>query len=455
MKLRTTQQGVQQQVFAQALQQSLKILQMPLLELKALLEQELESNPVLEEGSPGLEDQVVDELIRISHREGSSMSDWESVSGGDEEDSTDPLAAIAQPPPTLVDVLLQQVQSHALPRQMLQAAEVIIGSLDEAGYLRDSLEELAGYTDIPLVVLEQVLGVIQGCEPAGVGARSLEECLLLQLKAKGLQDSLAALLIKNGTLEQLAQRNYSRLAAQLKVSQEEVEAAARLIASLAPKPGHLLPSGMPASSIVPDLLITKRGDGKFSVIFRDDELPPVKISQTYRKMLNDPRVAEDVRDYVRERIQAALGVLRGIQQRQQTMHRLAEAIIQLQPVFLQHGLGALRPMTYRQMAEAIRRHPSTVARAVAQKYLECPAGVFALSELFSASVASLEGDNVSAQTARVLLKDLVAEEDRRHPLSDETLVEKLQSQGILVARRTVAKYRQQLRIPAAHQRRLK
>jgi len=201
------------------------------------------------------------------------------------------------------------------------------------------------------------------------------------------------------------------------------------------------------------VVITQKGDGEFQIVLRNDELPPVRISARYRRMLTDPAVPEEVRSYVRERIQAAVSVLRAVQQRQQTISRLAEAIVSSQPEFLVHGLSALKPMTYRQMAEKIGRHASTVARAVARKHLDCPAGLFALSDLFSQSLEATHGD-VSAQSVRVLLKEMLEGEDRCNPLSDEAIGRRLQAQGIRVARRTVAKYRQQLKIPPAHQRRL-
>ena len=467
MKIKPLQQGVQHQALAQALQQSLAILQMPLLELRQLLEAELESNPVLEEASELLAESLkapaemattssesLDRLAHVTHPDNERTNFWETME--EDEDDNDPLSAIAQPPPTLDDLLLRQVHGMALSPEIMRAAELIIGGLDESGYFREPLETLAAQLHLPLAVVEQGLKAVQQCEPVGVGARSLPECLLLQLQAQGLVTSLAARLIQGGALEELGQRQYARLARRFDCTPAEIEEAARKIALLAPQPGAVTGSHDQPPSIVPDIVITKHGDDRFHVVLRDNELPPVRISPTYRRMLRDPEVTDEVRAFVRDRIQAAVAVLRGIQQRQQTMHRLAEAVVKTQSAFLGHGLSGLKPMTYKQMAEAIGRHPSTVARAVAHKYLECPAGVFALSELFSVSLPGEFGEEgVSSQSVRMQLRELVASEDRRHPLSDEAIVAQMREHGMHLARRTVAKYRQQLRIPAAHERRVR
>ena len=455
MKLRAIQQNIQHQVLSQALQQSLHILQMPILELRALLEAELVSNPVLEEGPEiaGTQGDRLDQLVRAAHPEVDRANLWESA-GDDDDESSDPLATVAQPPPTLDDFLLRQVAGMELTAEELKAAEVIIGVLDDRGYLRDPLEAIAGQAGLPVATVEKALQAVQQCEPSGIGARDLAECLLLQLKAQDLQDSLAARIIREGFLGAVGERQYVRVARRLGCGPEAVEQAARAIASLAPSPGELVSPGDSTPSIVPDLVITKHGEG-FHIQLRDDELPPVRISSSYRRMLDNPGISDEVRTFVRDRVQAALTVLRGIQQRQRTMRRLAEAIVASQPEFLEHGLGALRPMTHKQMAALIGRHPSTVARAVADKYLECPAGVFAVSDLFSASLPSDAGEAVSAQSIRVQLRELVAAEDRRRPLNDAAIAAQLRGLGIHLARRTVAKYRRQLRIPAAHQRRVK
>ena len=448
MKLRTLQQGVQQQALTQALRQSLHILQMPLLDLQEILSQELESNPVLEELVTSLES-----LIQGSSGR-SEMTQAADPSPGQEEEEEDFLSSIPQPPPSLTQFLLQQFNTRLLNSEEKTAGEAIIGNLDKAGYLLESIEEIAASLKLPAETVEKTLRMVQQCEPVGIGGRSLQECLLIQLRAQGLEKSLAGRLVSEGVLDAVANpQQHERLAHRFKTTPQEIAEAAQKIRSLSPRPGERISSFQELPAIVPDIIITKDREGEFHITLRESELPSLRISPYYKKMLTDPAVGEEARSFVRERILSASVLLRGVQQRHQTMRNLAEALIRLQPAFLEKGNAALCPMTHKDVAVIIKRHPSTVARAVSRKYLECPAGTFLLANLFSSSLKTVEGNAVSAETAKAHLQSLVEKEDPQNPLSDEALMDRARTEGILLARRTVAKYRQQLEIPPAHQRR--
>ena len=439
MKLRAVQQGLQRPVLAQVLQQSLHILQMPLLDLKVLLERELESNPALEE------------TLRTS-----SLAPWEGPQGQEqeEEEGFDTVVSVAEPPPTLSDLLHQQLSLLASTLEESMAGQAIIDNLNEDGYLHEPSEEIAASLQLPVETVERGLKLVQQCDPVGVGARTLKECLLLQLRDQGSEKSLAGRLVAEDTLDDLAHRQYSRLARRMGATVQEVEEAARKISTLSPWPGRLVCQESPCP-LIPDIVITKDRDGQFQIALRDDELPALRISPTFQKMLVDPTVTEETRTFVRQKIQAAVTILRGIEQRHQTMRRIARVLVELQPEFLEYGLIYLKPMTYRQMAVAIGRHPSTVARAVAHKVLECPAGLFPFSDLFSAALPAEAAGPTSSQSVKAQLQEWIASEDRQHPFSDDQLVTRFQAFGIQLARRTIAKYRSQLRIPPAYQRRFR
>ena len=448
MKLRAFQEAVQHQTLNQALRQSLHILQMPLQELQETLKEELESNPVLEE--------ILENLVQgalngngSKLKEPSDPSSWQ-----EEEEGDDFLSSIPQPPPSLAQFVHQQFSTLLPSAEEAAIGEAIIGNLDRAGYLTEPIEQIAADFKVAVPAAEKVLRMIQQCEPVGIGSRSLQECLLIQLRAQGLEKSLAGRLVSAGALDTVANvQQHERLAHQFKVTLQEISEAVRKICSLAPRPGEVIPSQEELPSIVPDITITKDREGEFHAALRESELPNLRISSHYKKMLTDPAVAEEARLFVRDRILSATILLRGVQQRHQTMRNLAHALIQLQPAFLERGNVALRPMTYKDVAAVIKRHPSTVARAVSKKYLECPAGMFSLVNLFSSSLKTVEGSNVSAETAKAYLQLLVEKEDPQNPWKDEGLMDRARSEGILLARRTVAKYRQQLGIPPAHQRR--
>ncbi|MBZ5593157.1 MAG: RNA polymerase factor sigma-54 [Acidobacteriia bacterium] len=356
-------------------------------------------------------------------------------------------------PLTLGDHLRSQLSVSLLSDEVRDAAETIIGNLDEDGYLTASLDEIAAMAEHALEQIEAALKVVQSLEPAGVGARDLRECLLLQLDSRNARGSVAWQIVSNH-LHLLEMRQFRELAKVLGRPPEHIDIAVKVIKRLNPRPG-LRYSGPGARVVEPDVYFTKDGD-HYVIQMNDEEIPQLRLNPQYRKMLDrDQGATKDVRDYVRERYTSAIQLMKNIEQRKQTILRVCESIVRRQTEFLAHGLDYLKPMMIKEVAEEVGVHPSTVSRAVASKYVHTPQGVFELRYFFSEAVQGPSGSATPLLLLKRRVKKMIEEEDSAHPLTDEQITAMLQASGIQVTRRTVAKYREDMKIPSTHQRRIR
>ncbi|MDE3160617.1 MAG: RNA polymerase factor sigma-54, partial [Acidobacteriota bacterium] len=333
------------------------------------------------------------------------------------------------------------------------AAESIIGNLDEDGYVSASLEEIAAAGEHKLEDVREALRVVQSLDPAGVGATNLQECLLLQIDSMNGKGGVAWQIVSNH-LRLLETRQYKEIAKVLGRPLDHIEIAVNMIHHLNPRPG-LRYSGAGARVVEPDVTFLKDGED-WIIQMNDDDVPQLRLNAQYRRMLDrDNGATKEVRDYVRERYTSAIQLMKNIEQRKQTILKVCQAIIRRQTDFLNSGLDQLKPMMIKEVAEEVGVHPSTVSRAVAGKYVHTPQGVFELRYFFSEAVQGPSGSATPLLLLKRKVKRMIEEEDRTRPLTDEQITALLQAEGINVTRRTVAKYREDMKIPSTHQRRIR
>ena len=356
-------------------------------------------------------------------------------------------------PVTLGDHLRSQLSVSVVSEDVRDAAESIIGNLDEDGYLSASLDEIATMGDHTPELVEQGLKAVQSLDPAGVAARNLRECLLLQIESLNGRGGVAWQIVSN-CLRLMETRQYKEIAKTLGRPPEHIEIAVRMIQHLNPRPG-LRYSGAGARVVEPDVFFTKDGDD-YIIQMNDEDVPQLRLNAQYRKMLDRENGAtKEVRDYVRERYTSAIQLMKNIEQRKQTILKVCQAIVRRQTEFLSHGLDYLKPMMIKEVAEEVGVHPSTVSRAVASKYVHTPQGVFELRYFFSEAVQGPQGGGTPLLLLKRKVKKMIEDEDRSKPLTDEQITMMLQRDGINVTRRTVAKYREDMKIPSTHQRRVR
>jgi RNA polymerase sigma-54 factor len=356
-------------------------------------------------------------------------------------------------PVTLGDHLRSQLSVSLISDEIRNAAESIIGNLDDDGYISASLEEIADAGEHTMQQVEEALHIVQGLDPAGVGSRSLRECLLLQIESVNGKGGVAWQIISHH-LRLLETRQYKEMARLLGRPLEHIEVAVNMIQHLNPRPG-LRYSGAGARVVEPDVFFIKDGDD-YIIQMNDEDVPQLRLNAQYRKMLDrDQGATKEVRDYVRERYTSAIQLMKNIEQRKQTIMKVCQSIVRRQTEFLSLGIDALKPMMIKEVAEEVGVHPSTVSRAVASKYVHTPQGVFELRYFFSEAVQGPSGSGTPLLLLKRMVKKMIEEEDRSKPLTDEQITALLQNQGINVTRRTVAKYREDMKIPSTHQRRVR
>ncbi len=354
-------------------------------------------------------------------------------------------------PVTLSDHLHSQLALVALSENVRDAAEGVVGNLNENGYLLSTPEDMATEGEHTLEDVREAIRVVQTLDPSGVAASDLRECLLLQLESRNAKGGLAWNIVASH-LKLVETRQTKELAKVLHRPMEHVQIALDVIRHLDPRPG-LRYSGAGARVVEPDVYIYKDGDD-YIIQVSDDDIPVLRLNPQYRKMID--RVHEpdkDVRNYVKERYASAIQLMKNIEQRKQTIMRVCRCIVERQGDFLEHGLEHLKPMMIKEIAEEIGVHPSTVSRAVSSKYAHTPQGVYELRYFFSEAVQGPSGGGTPLLLLKRRVKKMIEEEDSAHPLTDEQITERLQGEGIDVTRRTVAKYREDMRIPSTHQRR--
>ncbi len=457
------------------LQQALKLLQVPTLELQMILKQEIMQNPLLEEVDEIVESEDLekeDTPEEAANKEAEDPAEEDPIDWSDymqdgaldrayipeSESVQEFLEKVPVTRTTLAESLLEQLHFLGLSPGGLEVCEFLVGSLDDRGFVATPLDEIAQAIGRPIEEVEAAMVVVQSLEPTGVGARDLRECLLLQLEARGERDSLPWRLIHD-QFDNLVNRRFPEIARQLRCSVEEVQAAADVIATLNPKPGFMVSSEDP-KYVVPDLLV-ERVDDEYVVLLNDRHLPRLRISSAYESVLREKKRADattgeqKTREYIQGKLNSARWLIQTIEQRRRTMIKVMNCIIREQRDFFDKGIAFLRPLTLQQVARQIDMHESTVSRVCSGKYVQTPRGVFELKFFFSSGLETEDGEDVSARTAKDIIKTLIDEEDKKEPLSDQHIAELLHQRGLKIARRTVAKYREQLNIlPARFRRRV-
>jgi RNA polymerase sigma-54 factor len=356
-------------------------------------------------------------------------------------------------PVTLSDHLHSQLALVALSEEVRDAADGVVGNLDENGYLLSSPDEMAAEGGHTTEDVKEAIRVVQTLDPAGVAASDLRECLLLQLESRGAKDGVAWQIVFDH-LKLVETRQPKELVRLLHRPMEHIQTALDVIKHLDPRPG-LRYSGPGARQAEPDVYISKDGED-YLIQISDDDIPQLRLNPQYRRMLDrEQEPNRDVRSYIKERYASAIQLMKNIEQRKQTILKVCQSVVRRQMDFLEHGIDQLKPMMIKEIAEEIGVHPSTVSRAVSNKYAHTPQGVFELRYFFSEAVQGPGGGATPLLILKRRVKKMIEEEDPMHPLTDEQITERLQAEGIEVTRRTVAKYREDMRIPSTHQRRVR
>jgi RNA polymerase sigma-54 factor len=465
------------------LYQAMDLLYMPLLDLQQHLKQELLNNPFLdmvEDEDEEDEGEVQEEATNPEaepEKDEKGEIDWEEIlldgfdAGGrrEEHEEREYYEPVTVDSRDLSDHLRDQVSLLDLsPRQMYLADE-FIGNINEDGYLACGLDKIVEgvnesvqkvveegereVSDLPLYTMaeaEEMLGIIQSLDPPGVGARDLRECLMLQLREAGLEHSVPFRLVRDCFDELIAHR-WSEISKRFGISPIDVQKAADEIAKLDPKPG-LVYSDASDNYIIPDLIVDKI-DGKYHVFLNDANLPRLKLSKAYQEIARDKKKFEgENKEFISNKLNSANWMIQAIEQRRQTMLKVMNYIVERQREFFEKGVQFLKPLTLREVAEVINMHESTVSRVTNEKFVQTPRGVLPLKFFFSSGLSTTAGEDVSARGIKAQIQKLVAEENPKHPLTDQAIVNILKESGVQIARRTVAKYRDQLGVLSARMR---
>jgi RNA polymerase sigma-54 factor len=352
---------------------------------------------------------------------------------------------------SLYEQLIEQLHLTDIPSDVRAAGEAIIGNLDDnTGFLDATLEEIAAMGPWAMETVEQALHIVQRLDPVGVAARDVRESLLIQLDAFGYGDSLATRMVRDH-FESLQTHKLPELAKTLGVPLEQVIAEMEIVKRLDPKPGRKY-SAEEAQPVVPEVTIEKVGDS-YVIRFEDEGMPHLRINRTYRQMMESKDSTKETRDYIKERFRSAVDLLKNIEHRRQTIYRVCQSIVERQQEFLDKGIEYLRPMMLKDVAEDIGMHLSTVSRVVNRKYVNTPQGVYELRRFFTEGMKSDSGEDVSTRVLKLQIKKMIEAEDPHHPITDDEIAKRLAKQGVKMSRRTVAKYRDQMRIPGSRERR--
>ena len=455
----------QQLIMTPQLQQALKILQMPRLELTNAIQIELRENPVLEEvlGLPEEEWEGplegAQEVFAFSPSKEIPLEKipwdynttpyYEVPQYEDDEDRPSLEQTLSQPS-NLTDYLIWQLRLTDLDDQDKKIGMLIIGNLDEHGYLQADLDSIAIECNAPLEKVESVLKKIQEFDPPGIGARDLRECLLIQVRHMGMEGSLAERIIRDH-LKDLEGNRLQQISRTLGVTVEEVVEAVEWIRGLEPKPGRLYGSEE-VQYITPDVYVFKFQDD-YVIVLNDDGLPKLRLSPFYVRSLNNKDLPKEARNYIQEKMRSAIWLIKSIHQRQKTIYKVTESIMKFQREFLDKGMDYLKPLVLKDVAIDTGLSESTISRVVTNKYVHTPQGLYELKFFFNSSIPKADGEAVASQSVKEQIRRLIQKEDPRNPLSDQEIVEILFKRGINIARRTVAKYRMELGILPSNRRR--
>jgi len=482
IRFEQVQRMTQKLILSPQMQQAIKLLQLPLLQLQQVIRQEMMQNPVLEEEL--LEEEEEEEKKEREQQEEAEAEDkapkddtselnfdeefnrllqideewkeyfrqsgsYRSYSEEDEEKRRFLESSVVKPE-TLQENLLNQLGVALLDENEKKICEAIVGDIDDNGYLQSSIEDIAQRIGVPLEEVARMLALIQTLSPVGVGARNVRECLLIQINRLGITDPLIIAIVDKH-LEDLSEKKYRQVARALKVPPLLIQKAAELIATLEPKPGRVFSAEL-AHYITPDVFIEK-ASGEYNIILNDDRIPRLRISNTYRQMIENPTTDKTTKTYIRDKIKGGQWLIRNINQRQTTIYNISSELVKRQKEFFDEGVNHLRPLTMQEVADSIGMHESTVSRAIANKYIQTPHGLFDMKYFFSSGVDSQVGGSVSVNTIKSMIQQMTGAEDPKNPLSDQQIIDTLAAKGMRLARRTITKYRKELKIPSSNLRR--
>jgi RNA polymerase sigma-54 factor len=475
METRLSLRQTQRVVMTPLLQQAIQLLQLSTLELQEVVQKELLENPLLEEvptetpeATPGPEGAAPTPAPEVEvpeppplDRERSSeelpfdvsqvmFDDHEERSLVAQEERDDvPFENLVRSTSSLADHLEEQLRFASEDPLIRRVGSEIIGNLDEDGYLRAELPEIAERCQAPVEDVEKVLALIQAFDPPGVAARSIQECLLIQLKSDPNPDPVSVEIVEQH-FEDLSRRRYPEIARALKLPLDRVMESVEEIMRLEPKPGRRF-GGLDTRYIAPDVVVQKMG-GDYVVLLNEDGIPRLRINALYRSLLRNS--GDEARQYVEQKLRSAMWLIKSVDQRQRTLRKVTQSIVKFQRDFLDKGLAHLKPLSLRDVGEDIGMHESTISRVTTNKYVETPQGLFELKFFFHSGIASGDGEMVSSISVKKMIQDLLANEDPSKPLSDQEVAQILKGRALQIARRTVAKYREELGILPSHQRRL-
>ncbi|PIQ85353.1 MAG: RNA polymerase sigma-54 factor [Candidatus Omnitrophica bacterium CG11_big_fil_rev_8_21_14_0_20_45_26] len=486
MEHKLIQNQSQQLILSPQLKQYLKLLQLPLIDLQQSIEEELSQNPVLEEtlsepeeaselsvddsiddgeskdsaqSSDGELDRTLNELNDLDNDYRSnfnSQNDFSGESTAQLDKKKRYMESLLTNQNTLAQYLEWQLNLHSLTEQERVIAQEIIGNINDDGYFASSVEEISETTKTKVEEVEKVLKRLQTMDPPGVGGRNLSEVLLIQLKRQN--STPLAQKIVTDHLGLLQRKQIDQLAHALLTPKENVINALKVISKLEPKPGRVFYHDEPISVIPDIILIPNENDeeeASYHIEINHERIPELRINQKYRKLIRQKDIDAKTKAFLKEKIQAALLYIRALGERKSTLRQIAEQLVDYQKEFLKHGFSHLKPLRLKDVAEKLGIHESTISRAISGKYMTCPQGTIPLKNFFSNSVASTDGESQSQKSIMERIKQLIDEEDKKHPLSDAALVEQLKSEGIPIARRTAAKYRELLKILPTHLRKFR
>jgi RNA polymerase sigma-54 factor len=476
MELRLNMKLSQKLVMTPMLQQAIKLLPLARMELAQLVRQEITENPVLEEIQEEEEDFKSESESETESEEKSPQIestenydepisdnspadpdvDWESffqnnIDRGSSIESYSempPIEATYKKDPSLIDHLQWQLDLTATSELDNFIGQCIIGNIQNDGYLCADLGEIAEIAQVSEEEVLRVLKIVQGFEPTGVGARGLKECLMIQAQALPARNPLMETLIDT-YLERLEERNFHKIASELKINVEEILETVKLIREFCPKPGSLY-SSEGIDYVTPDLTVVKTEEG-YDIALNDEGVPRLRINPFYQNLLNQTNEGQ-TKEYLENKYRSALWLIKSIDQRRQTIYKVGKSIIKLQMDFLDRGLSYLKPMVLKDVAKDIEMHESTVSRITTNKYIDTPQGIFELKFFFHSGIKSYMGTNLSSVRVRNMIKEVVASEDPKKPLTDDEMVQALMRKNAKIARRTITKYRKELNIPPASKR---
>ncbi len=478
MEARLSLRQSQRVVMTPLLQQAIQLLQLSTLELQEVVQKELLENPLLEEVAPetdspeqaaaaatpdapaptAVEPAPVDSSPTSERQTDDLPFDLNAVMFDDHEERSLvaqedreelPFENIVRSVSSLTDYLDEQMRFTFEDPLMLRIGNQIIGNLDEDGYLRAELSEIAQKCQTTVDQVEKVLVLIQAFDPTGVAARSIQECLLIQLRTDPNPDPVSVEIVEEH-FDELSRRRYPDIARALKLPLDRVMESVEEIMGLEPKPGRRF-GGTDSRYIVPDVVVHKMG-GEYVVVLNEEGIPRLRVNSLYRSLLRGS--GDDARAYVEQKLRSAVWLIKSVDQRQRTLRKVTQSIVKFQRDFLDKGLPCLRPLSLRDVGEDIGMHESTISRVTTNKYVETPQGLFELKFFFHSGIASGDGEMVSSVSVKKMIQDLLANEDAAKPLSDQEVAQILKGRGLTIARRTVAKYREELGILPSHQRRL-